>query len=183
MKFNNNCRPTKIPKYSGFCGKCDRFIYRLDMSATRLCRKCCPPTRYWLGKHHSSHTKAKIRRNRCGKALADKNSAWKGGLTKQPGYRAHLQRSRELAKRVSGGTHTFQQWLELKNWGGNICFNCRRSEPEIKLTRDHIVPLSQGGSDGITNIQPLCLPCNVRKYTKTIDYRPWAFDHEMFPSN
>lgn len=42
---------------------------------------------------------------------------------------------------------------------------------KTKLTVDHITPLSRGGSDGIRNIQFLCLPCNMRKNAKdAIDF-------------
>lgn len=179
MNYNNNSRPSKIPKYSGFCGKCKRFIYRLDISTTKLCRKCCV-SKPWLGKHHSSATKRKISGSRRGKLTGSSNHAWKGGITKIAGYKAHNQKRRELAKRLSGRSHTFQQWLTLKNWGGGVCFSCMRREPEIKLTRDHIVPISRGGTDDIANIQPLCLRCNVTKHTKVADYRPWPFTSEMF---
>ncbi len=49
------------------------------------------------------------------------------------------------------------------------CLCCGARGP---LTADHIVPVSQKGSNTIENIQPLCMNCNSKKGAKTIDYRP-----------
>jgi 5-methylcytosine-specific restriction endonuclease McrA len=70
------------------------------------------------------------------------------------------------------GSHTFGEWEHLKKQYGYICPMCGKNEPDIKLTEDHIIPLSKGGSDNIENIQPLCVACNTRKHTKTIKFDP-----------
>lgn len=76
---------------------------------------------------------------------------------------------RERLKKF-GGSHSKEQWEHLKELYLHICPRCKRGEPEIKLTRDHIVSLSNGGTDNIENIQPLCVKCNSHKATKTIKY-------------
>lgn len=73
-------------------------------------------------------------------------------------------------KREAEGLHTFGEWELLKRQYGYTCPACGKSEPEIKLTEDHIVPLSKGGSDWIENIQPLCVSCNTRKHAKSIKF-------------
>jgi len=80
--------------------------------------------------------------------------------------------NRKARKRQAGGSFTTRQWEALKAEYNHTCLCCRRREPVIKLTPDHIVPIAKGGSSDIGNIQPLCLPCNMRKKTKVIDYRP-----------
>ena len=72
-------------------------------------------------------------------------------------------RNRYALEKNAVGSHTFQEWLQIKAMHGYLCAICGDREPNIKLTRDHIVPLWRGGSNFITNIQPLCLPCNARK--------------------
>lgn len=92
----------------------------------------------------------------------DKCHFWKGGIT--PTYEF---RRRNLIK-TNGGHHSIGEWMNLKaqyNW---TCLHCKQCEPTIKLTKDHIIPVSKGGSNNIENIQPLCQPCNSRKYDKII---------------
>jgi 5-methylcytosine-specific restriction endonuclease McrA len=66
---------------------------------------------------------------------------------------------------------TQEEWQALCEKYDNRCLKCGERKP---LTVDHIVPVSKGGTNDIHNVQPLCLDCNMRKHTKTIDYRPLA---------
>ena len=81
--------------------------------------------------------------------------------------RARRRSYRLRAVRQLHGHHTNQQWRLLLAQFGNSCARCGTS---ASLTRDHIVPLSKGGSDVITNIQPLCGSCNRQKSVRTIAY-------------
>lgn len=78
---------------------------------------------------------------------------------------------RRARKKKAGGTYTVVQWEALKEHYEYSCLCCGRKEPEIKLTVDHVVPLTKGGENTINNIQPLCFSCNAMKRTKIIDYR------------
>ena len=40
---------------------------------------------------------------------------------------------------------------------------CRHCSTQERLSIDHVVPWSKGGSDAIDNLQTLCMPCNRRK--------------------
>lgn len=78
---------------------------------------------------------------------------------------------RRALKLSAKGTHTEEEWQELKAFYSFKCLCCGKQEPDIKLTRDHVIPLTQGGSDSIDNVQPLCARCNSKKNNKHIDYR------------
>jgi 5-methylcytosine-specific restriction endonuclease McrA len=68
--------------------------------------------------------------------------------------------------------HTAAEWESLKAACEFTCLCCGRQEPDIKLTKDHIVPISHAGtSNAITNLQPLCMDCNTRKGDTVADFR------------
>jgi 5-methylcytosine-specific restriction endonuclease McrA len=81
------------------------------------------------------------------------------------------QHKRRALKKASGGNITAQEWQSLKEFYNYTCLACKRREPEIKLTLDHVKPLVKGGVNTIRNAQPLCGSCNSSKGTKEIDYR------------
>lgn len=83
-----------------------------------------------------------------------------------------IHHKRRARIKGNGGTFTAQQWHDLKAQYNFTCLDCGKSEPDILLTPDHIIPISKGGSNDIGNIQPLCFHCNTVKHVKTTDYRP-----------
>lgn len=99
----------------------------------------------------------------------EKHWAYKDGRSKNPDYITWIKGLHERRKRIAEGFHTFGEWENLKIQYGFTCPKCLRKEPEIKLTQDHIIPVSKGGSDFIENIQPLCGYCNSVKHNKLID--------------
>jgi len=139
-----------------------------DPKYRRLLSKVHKGNQHVRGKHWKLSERAieNIRRGH----LGDKTNFWKGGISKVPGYYAHLQRIRKYRIRGNGGKHTYEEWLNLKNKYGNKCLSCGKSEPIVKLTEDHILPISKGGNSDIENIQPLCFSCNCKKRTREMNY-------------
>jgi 5-methylcytosine-specific restriction endonuclease McrA len=78
------------------------------------------------------------------------------------------KRSARLRAARKYGTHSEKQWHELLEAASWKCPRC--GESEANLERDHVIPLYQGGSDRIENIQPLCPRCNSAKGPETTDY-------------
>ena len=82
-------------------------------------------------------------------------------------------RRRYLRKCSAEGSHTLAQFHRLCHRADNRCLCCGKPfTSKDPPTRDHILPLSRGGSDDISNIQPLCMFCNDSKGVRTTDYRP-----------
>lgn len=80
---------------------------------------------------------------------------------RNPDKLANLQSRRYARKKNAEGGHTTQEWLDLCQKHQFLCAYCGHAG--LKLSRDHIISLSCGGSDYITNILPSCRPCNSAK--------------------
>ena len=129
-----------------------------------LCKHCgtTEPSRFW--------GRAKSVCNRCksAKNTPKYRKTAKGKATHNASNNAYAH-NRRARIHGNGGTHTAAEWKALKEKYGNMCLRCKATN--IRLTKDHVLPISLGGSNSIDNIQPLCLSCNSTKHDKHIDYR------------
>jgi len=72
----------------------------------------------------------------------------------------HKNRQKRRA-RLANNKHEPYNFSEICERHNNICLAC--GAIDVKLTVDHIIPVSKGGADAEWNIQPLCLSCNMNK--------------------
>lgn len=110
------------------------------------------------------------------KANKDKIAAvcneWRNENADRMRQNRKIENARRRARIVgAGGSFTRAEWVALKEQYGNKCLSCGRTEAEVKITPDHVIPLALGGSNTIDNIQPLCWSCNAAKQARVADYR------------
>lgn len=136
-------------------------------------RKARDQAARWKKEHPAENLehKAKWRRNNRKKALLS-SALWR---KKHPQTAVSYVEKRRAKEQGSGGAYTSSQWIALCDKYHNRCLCYGRKR---KLTADHVVPVSKGGSSNISNIQPLCGPCNSKKGTKIIDFRKPVRFHE-----
>lgn len=162
------------------CVNCGSDFSPKRLSAAMFCSSACG-LKHWRKNNpeHNRMIKVNWRRNsgvlawgsiehreKQAEGSRGNKNRWKGGYQN---HLMHTKRRRVLELQASG-FHTLEQWEGLKKECEYMCLCCKRYEPEIVLSEDHIVPLSRGGSDDISNIQPLCRSCNSRKYVNVINF-------------
>lgn len=74
-------------------------------------------------------------------------------------------RRREALRRGAIGTYTIQQIQEQYERQKGACYYCKVKVGK-KYHIDHVVPISRGGSNDISNLVISCPTCNLRKNDK-----------------
>lgn len=141
--------------------------------------KVCPGCLKWkqISAFNKRQTNGKYRHaycvdcNREKKSILRKTNPEKVNATRRLYYQRNSTRINEMRlyrTYQTEGSHSLDEWTALCKWFGDKCLACGTSK---QITIDHVVPLVFGGTNYITNLQPLCRSCNCTKRMKTIDYR------------
>lgn len=91
----------------------------------------------------------------------DYHSQWKKDNAVRTRIHEHNRRTRI---KENGGSFTPQEWEEKLKAHNYQCAMCGIHNEKSPLTMDHIIAVSKGGRNDISNIQPLCSKCNCKKF-------------------
>jgi 5-methylcytosine-specific restriction endonuclease McrA len=116
-------------------------------------------------REREARPEAKAKQRERNKKFREKNPGrgrelTKDWLSRNPEWLKHKLAQRAALRRGAPGSHTQEEWLSLCARYDNKCAYCRS---DARLSRDHVMPLTRGGTDNIDNILPACQPCNSSK--------------------
>jgi 5-methylcytosine-specific restriction endonuclease McrA len=96
-----------------------------------------------------------------------------GGINRKSGTRSTVNVSSIVAvKRSALHKHCKRTIPPLTNRelflrDAHLCMYCGQQHDESELTRDHVTPMSRGGTDRWSNVVTSCRICNTRKGNRT----------------
>ncbi len=120
----------------------------------------------WLGWEAAATLKV---RDQIVWSLGDTVAVLRGGYNSE-GVRSQLELPAIIACAGESERHSHIPALSnrtLFRRDDSFCLYCGNQFPESELTRDHVVPLSQGGRNTWANVVAACQRCNNRKGGRT----------------
>jgi dsDNA-specific endonuclease/ATPase MutS2 len=93
----------------------------------------------------------------------DKIKAW---VEKNRAIVTQYSRTRRARKLKAKGTFTANQFKNKQERQKNKCWWCTEELEGKKVHADHVIPLSKGGTNDISNIVASCASCNFKKNAK-----------------
>ncbi|GIG62944.1 hypothetical protein Lfu02_73160 [Longispora fulva] len=96
-----------------------------------------------------------------GEQMRTTSKAWKDRNPDRVNWHTRKRRNRIVA---AIGSHTDREWREMLRRHAGRCAYCGKQAVE----RDHVVPLTRGGSDFVSNLLPACRGCNCSKNNKLL---------------
>lgn len=119
-------------------------------------------------------TKSKGISNKCKSCEIAYNSK---RIKENPMLAVAFSHRRRVKLKAAKGSLSAEQILLRFKYHGNKCFYCGSLG---KMTADHRIPISRGGSNWPSNIVPACKSCNSRKHTKTeTEFREWLIGYRQ----
>jgi hypothetical protein len=106
-------------------------------------------------------------------AVGETEFTFRGGVSRLTGKRSEITANSIIAiKGKAMASHAFNQVPPLNNRelfhrDRHVCAYCGGEYSFLRLTRDHIVPMSRRGRDTWMNVVTACRHCNERKGNRT----------------
>lgn len=99
-----------------------------------------------------------------GDELREYNRLWSS--THKEHNQARQRKKNAIKANAPGSGISVEQSISIKQETGNHCVYCGVKSNNLQI--DHVIPLSRGGADDITNAVTACPRCNVSKGNKTL---------------
>ena len=154
------------------CTKCgvikprSEFYKKTETTIQPACKTCFTQLNkdYYLKNKHKIVVKKKEYYNNHKEIIISRITKWnKNNPDKRVKYMVVVNAVRRGRKLANGGSFTAKEWKDLIVKHNNKCYYCGCTG---KLTIDHFIPLSKGGTNSINNIVPACGVCNTLKGNK-----------------
>lgn len=142
-------------------------VGRIEERKCEQCKKTFKPTQRTKANRFCSSTCYGKSRRVDPEVLRQRRLAYVRKYRKEHPEWTRLQKNKRRALELGAeGSFTKEEWDALKEKHGHRCAHCKEKK---KLTIDHIKSLTKGGSNYISNIQPLCSSCNSTKWIKELN--------------